>query len=95
MLIPLISFVLGVIILLYAVLVYGTAFFREVPEHLKKKDLLAYLIGYTLIAIALCLGLPGYLEHTSAVVLRPVRLVTGISGLIILFYQYIEVLSRP
>lgn len=95
MIIPVVCFVLGVFVLLFAVLVYGSALFREVPEHLKKRDLITYFLGYVLVAVALMLGLAGDLEHLDSVILRPTRFVMGTIGAILLFYQYIEVLSRP
>lgn len=94
MTLPLIGFVLGLLILLYAVLNHGRLLFSEAPEGFIKRDFLFCFIGFGLIAGALMLGLVGYLGYLSADVVRPIRIAIGLAGLSLLFYQYVETNSR-
>lgn len=91
---PLIGFVLGLLIFLYAVLSHGRLLFGEAPEGFIKRDFFLCFTGFGLIAIALMLGLVGYFGYLSADVVRPIRIVLGLIGLSLLFFQYIETNSR-
>ncbi|HEY9658915.1 MAG TPA: hypothetical protein V6C65_10715 [Allocoleopsis sp.] len=88
---PLICFVLGILILL----VIGSGLLRAEGGGLRKGDILRLLVGYGAVAIALMLGLIGYVDHLNAEVLRFVRLFMILAGFAILGYQFIESQSRP
>ncbi len=95
MIVPLICFALGALILLYAILGYGRLFFQFKSNWPRQRDLLIYLVGYSLIAGSLMLGLIGYSSHMDALLLRPTRIGMGVLGLIMLIYQFIDVTGRP
>lgn len=92
---PLIGFVLGLLILLYAFLSHGRLLFKEAPEGFIKRDFILCFTGYGLIASALMLGIVGYLGYLSADIVRPTRVAIGLLGLSLLGYQFIETNSRP
>lgn len=92
---PLISFILGILILLYAFLSHGRSMFQEAPEGFFKRDFLLCFMGYGLIAGALMLGLVGYFGYLSADIVRPVRIAIGLLGIGLLGYQFVETNARP
>jgi ABC-2 type transport system permease protein/lipopolysaccharide transport system permease protein len=88
MLIPLIGFILGIPILVYAVSCYtGIAVFRKIPQFKKQKGNLPLAIGLGLVAIALMLGIVGYFSLVAGSVVRNFRVIIGTSGLFITSYQ--------
>lgn len=88
MLIPLIGFILGIPLLIYAVCCYtGIAIFRKIPEPKKQKGNLPLAIGLGLIAITLMLGIVGYFSPIKGDSVRYVRIIIGTAGLLLTGYQ--------
>jgi hypothetical protein len=93
MTVPVICFTVGILPLILA-FGYGRLGLQAVPDGFLRRDFWIYAVGYSLVAIALMSGLLGYLGHLNSEILRPIRLVVGILGLILLGYQYIEITAR-
>jgi lipopolysaccharide transport system permease protein len=88
MLTPLVGLILGIATLLYAVLTYtGTPVGRPIPIFQKQKGNLTWAIGCVLVAVALMLGIIGYLNYANAIFLRRWRIIIGTVGLLLLGYQ--------
>lgn len=94
MIIPLFCLFLGLLVLLYTIPIW-VGLIGSVPEGFTKLDLLRYMLGYGLIAVALILGIVGYLGHLNTELLRPTRIVLGLVGLAVLGYQFVEINARP
>jgi len=94
MIIPLICFIAGLLPLLLA-LRYGSLGLQSVPDGFLRRDFWIYALGYGLVAASLMLGFLGYLVHLDGNIMRPMRAVAGIIGLILLGYQWIEMNGRP
>ncbi|HEY9643785.1 MAG TPA: hypothetical protein V6C57_25065 [Coleofasciculaceae cyanobacterium] len=95
MTIPLVCFILGTLVFGWGVLAYGLPLSREIPEGRKRSDFFTCLTSHLLIAFALMLGLVGYLSHLNSNSLRYARIAMGITAIVLLSYQFLELASRP
>lgn len=88
MLVPLLGLFLGIPILTYAVLGYAdVAILRQIPRLKSQKGNLLLALGLGAIAIALMLGMVGYLSPINSNLIRYVRASVGAAGLILTGYQ--------
>ncbi len=91
MVIPLIGLILGLALLIYAALSYlGNEAIANLPEILQRRGRVLWFLGCFLLAAALMLGFIGYLGWVSAPTLRHLRLVLGLSGIILLALQLLK-----
>lgn len=94
MLVPLIGLILGLIVLVYAALAYtGSSQLQSMPTVFQQRNNLLWAVGCVLLALALMLGLVGYLTHLDASTIRLIRILMGSAGLLVLASQL--VIRRP
>jgi ABC-2 type transport system permease protein/lipopolysaccharide transport system permease protein len=92
MLVPIVGLISGILIVLYTVLAYtGNLKISLIPIAKIQKGNLPLAIGNILIALALVLGIAGYLNYFPSEYLRYFRLFAGSFGLSLVIYQVYEV----
>lgn len=86
MLVPLISFILGLLVLRYAFLAYSGSPLLEqkVPGMLQRTGNGIWLIGCVLVALTLMLGIVGYFSKLNGDWVRSLRILMGGIGLLML-----------
>lgn len=86
MLVPLISFIFGLLVLRYAFLAYtGSPLLQQkMPGVPQRKGDGIWLVGCLLVALAFVLGIVGYFSKLNADWLRILRIVMGGFGLLVL-----------
>lgn len=88
MLIPLVSLLLGTVIILYTLLAYtGNVALIKIPIARNQKGNLPLAIGSTLVALALMVGIFGYFNYINSTLLRYLRIACATAGTIIASYQ--------
>lgn len=92
MLVPIVGLISGILLVLYTVLAYtGNFKISLIPLEKIQKGNLRLAIGNILIALALMLGIAGYLNYFPSDYLRYIRLFTGSVGFSLVIYQVYEV----
>ena len=82
----LVALILGVILLGYAFLAYtGSAVLQSAPGFLQRKGDLLWAAGVVLLALALMLGMFGFLASTN---LQIPRILLGILGILLLILAW-------
>ena len=82
MLLPVLGLVVGLIVLAYGLLAYmGNPMLASLPDFLQRKGDLLWLGGCVLVALALILGMIGYVIVSDV---RVIRILLGIVGLLLL-----------
>ncbi|HEY9618718.1 MAG TPA: hypothetical protein V6C78_00030 [Crinalium sp.] len=95
MIVPLICFIVGSLILLYAVSFVRRPIPDTLAHHYQHRDKVIWAIAFVLLALALMLGMAGYWHLIASPVLRSTRIAMVIAALIVFFYQMIDTVSRP
>lgn len=95
MLVPLIGLILGLTVIFYAFLAYtGSSLLQPMPTVFKQRDNWFWTAGCVLVALALMLGIFGYLSHWNPYLLRLLRIAIGSVGLLVLGSQVLIRYSR-
>ncbi|MEA5533091.1 hypothetical protein [Crocosphaera sp. XPORK-15E] len=90
MLIPLISLSLGIVLLGLSFLTYiGHPSFKSIPSIYKLKGNRFFVLGTSLISLTLALGIIGYIGYADASLLRSVRLVLGVAGILLINFNWL------
>ncbi|MEA5510379.1 hypothetical protein VB715_11445 [Crocosphaera sp. UHCC 0190] len=94
MLIPLISLILGIVLLGFAFLTYiGYPSFKSIPSLYRLKGNQFFVLGTSLIALTLALGIIGYIGYADASLLRSVRLVFGVTGIFLISFNWLRTID--
>jgi hypothetical protein len=95
MVIPGVSFAVGCFILIWGAAIFFSPMTDSVPSHLWQRDRFVWFLSYFLVALALMLGMAGYLNLAPSTLLHPIRIGLGAAGIALFLYQLVRVVSRP
>lgn len=91
MLIPLTSFIVGIALLGFACFVYfGNPIVKSIPGIFNLKGEQSFAWGISCIAIALILGMIGYLGYIDSSLLRTLRIILGLVGLCLMALNFFQ-----
>jgi hypothetical protein len=96
MLIPVVSLILGIVLLTYTILAYtGHAIVERIPSVVRCKNNKSFALGSVLLSLALMLGIVGYRGYLNAPDLRLFRIFVGSGGLWFIGSAFLKTIYTP